>query len=88
MTADTLPDEVDFVFRTEALPEEDVHCIVLVIKGMGASIPTSQVTLTDEDGHRLGDRLNCRLGHRYRESWNAFVARCLRAGASGGGTPH
>ena len=34
MTADTLPDEVDFVFCPEALPEEQVHRIVLVVEGI------------------------------------------------------
>ena len=34
MTADTLPDEVDFAFRPEALPEEEVHRVVLVVEGM------------------------------------------------------
>ena len=81
MTADTLPDEVDFVFCPEALPEEEVHRIVLVVEGMGGVIPTSLVTLTDEDAQRLCDRLNRRLGHRDRHSWTAFAARCLRAGA-------
>ena len=81
MTADTLPDAVDFVFCPEALPEEEVHRIVLVVEGMGGVIPTSLVTLTDEDAQRLCDRLNRRLGHRDRHSWTAFAARCLRAGA-------
>ena len=40
MTADTLPDEVDFVFCPEALPEDDMHRIVLVVEGMGGVIPT------------------------------------------------
>ena len=36
------------------------------------------------------DRLNRGLGHRDRDSWTAFAARCLRAGDGGmnGGTPH
>ena len=88
MTADTLPDEVDFVFCPEALPEDDMHRVVLVVEGMGGVIPTSLITLTDEDARRLCDRLNRRLGHRDRDSWTAFAARCLRAGASENGVPH
>ena len=88
MTADTLPDEVDFVFCPEALPEEEVHRIVLVVEGMGAVIPTSLVALTDEAARCLCTRLNRRLGHRDRDSWTAFAARCLRGRASHGGAPH
>ena len=54
---------------------------------MSGPIPTSLVTLTDEDGRRLCDRLNRRLGHRDRGSWTAFATRCLRAGASRNGAP-
>ena len=81
MTVGTLPDEVDFVFCPEALPEEEVHRIVLVVEGMGASVPTSLVTLTEEAARRLCDRLNRRLGHRDRGAWSAFAARASRAGA-------
>ena len=87
MTADTLPDEVDFVFCPEALPEEEVHRIVLLVKGMARPIPTSLVALDDADARRLADRLNRRLGHD-RNSWSAFAARCLRAGASRSSAPH
>ena len=88
MTADTLPDEVDFVFCPEALPEKDVHRIVLAVAGMGGVIPTSPVTLVDADARRVCDRLNRRPGHRDRDSWAAFAARVLRAGAPRGGAPH
>ena len=88
MTADTLPNEVDFVFCPEALPEEEVHRVVLVVEGMARPIPTSLIMLTDEDARRLCDRLNLRLGHRDRESWTAFAARFFRAGAPRGGAPH
>ena len=88
MTADTLPDEVDFVFCPEALPEEEVHRVVLVVEGMGTVVPTSLVALTDEDARRLCDRLNRRLGHRDRDSWTAFAARVLRAGAPPGTASH
>ena len=88
MTADTLPNEVDFVFCPEALPEEEVHRVVLVVEGMACPIPTSLIMLTDEDARRVCDRLNRRLGHRDRESWTAFAARFFRAGAPRGGAPH
>ena len=58
MTADTLPDEVDFVFCPEALPEEEVHRVVLVVEGMARPIPTSLITLADEAAQRVCDRLN------------------------------
>ena len=62
MTADTLPDEVDFVFCPEALPEEEVHRVLLAVEGMARPIPTSLITLADEDARRVCDRLNRRLG--------------------------
>ena len=88
MTADTLPEKVDFVFCPEALPEEDLHRIVLVVEGVDRAIPTSLVTLAEADAVRLCGRLNRRLGHRDRSSWAGFAARCLRARAPGGGATH
>ena len=88
MTADILPDEVDFVFCPEAPPEQDLHRIVLLVEGLDRAIPTSLVTFSEADAVRLCGRLNRRLGHRDRSSWAACAARILRAGASGGGAAH
>ena len=88
MTGDILPDEVDFLFCPEALPEEDMHRIMLVVDGVDRPIPTSLVTLAEADAVRLCGHLNRRLGHCERSSWAAFAARILRAGASGGGAAH
>ena len=82
MNANTLPDEVDFVFFAEELPEEDgLYRIALAVEGMDAAIPTLLITVTLDGALDLADRLNRRLGHD-RASWTAFAARCLRAGAS------
>ncbi len=81
MSAQTLPDEVDFVFCPEALPEDGMHRIVIVVDGMSGSIPTALFTLDGEEARSLCDRLNRRLGHLARASWTAFAERCLRGGA-------
>ena len=39
MSVDTLPDEVDFVFFAEELPEDGVHRIAVAVEGMEAAIP-------------------------------------------------
>ena len=88
MTADILPDEVDFVFCPDALPEEGLHRIVLAVEGVNRAVPTALVTLAEADAVRLCGRLNRCLGHRDRSSWTASAARCLRSGASGGGVGH
>lgn len=83
MNIDTLPDEVDFVFLAAALPEEDgLYRIALAVEGMDTAIPTLLITVTLDGALDVADRLNRRLGHD-RNSWTAFAARCLRAGASG-----
>ena len=59
-------------------------------KGFAFAIPTALVAIDHDQGLAVCDRLNRGLGHRDRDSWTAFAARCLRAGAGGmnGGTPH
>ena len=84
MTADTLPDEVDFVFFAEEIPEDGLHRIAIVVEGMDATIPTAMIALDTGDAHRLCDKLNRRLGHE-RATWTAFAARCRRVGTSGNG---
>ena len=86
MSVDAPPDEVDFVFFAEDLPDEDgVHRIAIAVEGMSASIPTAMITLGIDDALRMCDVLNRRLGHD-RYSWTAFAARCLRSPATGPGT--
>ena len=87
MTAQTLPDEPDFVFCPEELPEDELQRIAIVVEGMNGAIPTALVTLTATAALRICDRLNRRLGHRDRDSWTAFAARRLGAGASRSGIP-
>ena len=76
MNMDTLPDEVDFVFFVEALPEDGLHRVAIAVEGMDAPIPTMMVAVDIDSALRIADRLNHRLGHD-RESWAAFAAHCL-----------
>ena len=76
MNMDTLPDEVDFVFFVEALPDDGLHRVAIAVEGMDAPIPTMMVAVDIDSAFRIADRLNRRLGHD-RESWTAFAARCL-----------
>ena len=39
MNIDTLPDEADFVFFAEALPEDGLHRVSIAVEGLGAPIP-------------------------------------------------
>ena len=77
MNIDTLPEEADFVFFAEALPEDGLHRVAIAVEGMDAPIPTLLVTVTLDSALNVCDRLNRRLGHD-RASWSAFAARCLR----------
>ena len=76
MNIDTLPDEVDFVFFVQALPEDGLHRLAIAVEGMDAPIPTLMVAVDVDSALRIADRLNRRLGHD-RDSWAAFAARCL-----------
>ena len=78
MNIDTLPDEADFVFFAETMPDEGLHRIAIAVDGMDAPIPTLLVTVTRDSALAIADRLNRRLGHD-RDSWTAFAARCLGA---------
>ena len=77
MNMDTLPDEVDFVFFVDALPDDGLHRVAIAVEGMDAPIPTMMVAVDIDSALRMADRLNRRLGHD-RESWIAFAVRCLR----------
>ena len=83
MSVNTLPDEPDFVFFAEALPEEDgLYRIAIAVEGMAVPLPTLMITVTLDDALNMADRLNRRLGHD-RHSWTAFAARCLHGIGSG-----
>ena len=83
MSANTLPDQVDFVFFAEELPEEDgLYRVAIAVEGMDVTIPTLMITVTLDDALNMADTMNHRLGHD-RDSWTAFAARILRAGTSG-----
>ena len=87
MSAQILPDDVDFVFCPETPAEDELHRIAIAVEGMNRPVPTMLFVLTVEDARRLCDRLNRRLGHRDRRSWTGFADRCLRAGPPDTATP-
>ena len=66
MSAQTLHDDVDFVFCPDTLAEDELHRIAIAVEGVNRPVPTSLFTLSVEDARRLCDRLNRRLGHRDR----------------------
>ena len=70
MNIDTLPDEADFVFFAEPLPEDGLHRVSIAVEGMDAAIPTMLVTVTGDSALGLD-----------RDAWTARAERCLRAGA-------
>ena len=80
MTA-CLPDNPSYCFCPLADGDGEPSQIRILVEGFAFAIPTALVALTADDGFMLCDRLNRRLGHRDRDSWTAFAARCLHAGA-------
>ncbi len=79
MSIDTLPEEVDFVFFVEALPDDGLHRLAIAVEGMDAPIPTMMLAVGIDSALGIADRLNRRLGHD-RASWTACAARCLGGG--------
>ena len=45
MYIDTLPNEADFVFFAEGLPEDGLHRVAIAVEGMDAPTPTMMVTV-------------------------------------------
>ena len=84
MNIDTLPDEADFVFFAEPLPDDGLHRVSIAVEGMGAPIPTMMITVTPDSALDVCDRLNRRLGYD-RSSWTAFASRCLPGSGPGAG---
>lgn len=58
MNIDTLPDEADFVFFVEALPEDGLHRLAIAVEGMDAPIPTSMIAV-DIDIYQSNPLLLC-----------------------------
>ncbi len=87
MSIDSLPEEADFVFIVEALPDDGLHRLAIAVEGMDAPIPTMMLAVGIDSALGIADRLNRRLGHD-RASWTAFAARCLGGGnKDSGSTP-
>ena len=82
MTA-CIPDDPAYCFYPAVDDEAEPPQIRILVEGFAFAIPTALVALDHDQGHAVCDRLNRRLGHLDRESWTAFAARCLRAGAGG-----
>ena len=80
MTA-SIPDDPAYCFCPVAEADDEPPQIRILVEGLAFAIPTALVALDQADGFDVCDRLNRRLGHRNRDSWTAFAARCLRAAA-------
>ena len=87
MTA-CLPDDPAFCFYPAADEDGEPPQIRILVDGLSFAIPTALVALNQADGFAVCDRHNRRLGHRDRDSWTAFAARCLRAAGAGNTTLH
>ena len=85
-----LPDDPAYCFVPLADKDGEPPQIRILVEGLAFAIPTALVALDHDQGLVVCDRLNRRLGHRDRDSWTAFAARCLRTGAGGmnGSTLH
>ena len=79
MSMDSLPEDLNFVFFVEALPDDGLHRLAIAVEGMEAPIPTMMVAVDIDSALGIADRLNRRLGHD-RASWTACAARCLGGG--------
>ena len=78
MTAQTLPDEPNFVFVPAYDVEADVQQIRIVIEGLAGHIPTALVALDLDDALNICDKLNRRLGYD-RDAWTAMAAASMQA---------
>ena len=78
MTAQTLPDNPNFVFVPAYDVETDVQQIRIVIEGLAGHVPTALIALNLEDAFSICDKLNRRLGYD-REAWTAMAAASMHA---------
>ena len=74
----TLPDDPVYAFTPAYDFEDSPQQIRIVFEGMPGYVPTALVALSIEDGERLCDRLNRRLGLDH-EAWTKLVARSMAA---------
>ena len=79
MSAETLPPDPNFCFCPVHDDEVGVWQIRIFVEGMDVAIGTSLIAMTVEDGMRIADSMNARLGLD-REAWTALAARCAGAG--------
>ena len=79
MTAETLPPDPNFCFCPVHDDEVGVWQIRIFVEGMEVAIDTSLIAMTVEDGMRIAEGMNARLGLG-REAWTALAARCAGAG--------
>ena len=87
MTA-CIPDDPAYRFYPHAEADGEPPQIRIPVDGFAFAIPTALFALSHGDGFALCDRLSRRLGHRDRDSWTAFAARCLRARLRSGQAPN
>ena len=78
MTAQTLPDNPNFVFVPAYDVETDVQQIRIVIEGLAGHVPTALIALNLEDALSICDKLNRRLGYD-RDTWTAMAAASMHA---------
>ena len=81
MTAQTLPDEPEFLFRAPLTTSRtEVQQIRIVIEGMAGHVPDCALVAlsTMDDALNICDKLNRRLGLD-REAWTAMAAASMRA---------
>ena len=78
MTAQTLPDNLNFCFCPAYEVEDEVQQIRIVIEGMAGHVPTALVALTMDDALSICDKLDRRLGYD-REAWAAMAAASMYA---------
>ena len=88
MSADTLPDDPAYVFCPEPESDDDSpRRILILVEDMTVTVPTALLALTREDGVRLCDRLNRRLGFD-NAAWTAIAERFMRRSAAHAGALH
>ena len=72
----------ELLFLSVEDTEVGVWQIRIFVEGMDVAIGTSLIAMTVDDGMRIADSMNARLGLD-REAWTALAAKCAGAGAGG-----
>lgn len=86
MTAQNLPDNLNYCFCPAYDLGDEVQQIRIVVEGMSGFIPTALVALTLDDAQNICDRLNARLGLT-RDDWTQLVAQSMNADPPAPGSP-